>query len=144
MGALNLFWDSEHVDTSAKIKIYLAIPITLLLWGCQTWALTKVLTKKLEVFHMRCLRRILKIKWNDVREQKIRNSHVRKSFLNIDTLEYIISKRRLTFIGKIIRMKCKSVPARLISAFQMEKRPLIRPNITVRHSFISDIEKNYF
>ena len=90
---------------------------------------------------MRCLRRILKIKWDDVREQKIRNSQVRKLFLNIDTLENIISKRRLIFIGKIIRMKCNSVPARLISAFQMEKRPLGRPNITVRYSFISDIGK---
>ena len=45
MGALNFFWDSEHVDISAKVKIYLAIPINLLLWGCQTWALSKVLTK---------------------------------------------------------------------------------------------------
>ena len=36
-------------------------------------------------------------------------------------------------------MKYKCVPARLFSAFQMEKRPLGRPNITVWHSFISDI-----
>ena len=39
-------------------------------------------------------------------------------------------------------MPCKCVPARLISAFQTKKRPLGRPNITVRHSFINDIEKN--
>ena len=90
---------------------------------------------------MRCLRRILKIRWDDVREQRIRHSHVRKKFLNIETIENIISKRRLIFIGKIIRMKCKCVPARLIFAFQMEKRPLGRPNITVRYSFISDIGK---
>ena len=64
-----------------------------------------------------------------------------KTFLNIDTIENIISKIRLIFIGKIIRMKCKCVPARLISAFQMGKRPLGRPSITVRHSFISDIGK---
>ena len=38
-------------------------------------------------------------------------------------------------------MPCKCVPARLISAFQTNKRPLGRPNITVRHSFIHDIEK---
>ena len=25
MGTLNLFWDSEHVDISTKVKIYLAI-----------------------------------------------------------------------------------------------------------------------
>ena len=38
-------------------------------------------------------------------------------------------------------MTCKGVPVRLISAFQMERRPLGRPNITVQHSFISNIEK---
>ena len=123
MGASKLFWDSEHVDISVKVNIYLAIPINLLLWGYQTWALTKLLTKKLEVFYMRYLRRILKIRWDNVREQRIRNSHVRKKFLNIETIENIISKRILIFIGEIIRMKCKCVPARLISAFQMEKGP---------------------
>ena len=90
---------------------------------------------------MRCLRRILKIRWDDVRELKIRNSHVRKNFNNIDTIKNIISKRRLIFIGEIIRMTCKGVPVRLIFAFQMERRPLGRPNITVQHSFISNIEK---
>ena len=73
MGALKILWDSELVDISAKGQIYLVIPIDLLLWGCQTWALTKVLTKKLEAFHMRCLRRILKIRWDDVRKLKIQN-----------------------------------------------------------------------
>ena len=122
MGALKCFWDSEHVDISAKVKIYIAISINLLLWGCQTWVLTKVLTKKLDFFHTRCLRRILTIRWDDVREQRIRNSHVRKKFLNIETIENIIYKRRLIFIGKIIRMKCKCVSARLISAFPNGKK----------------------
>ena len=90
---------------------------------------------------MRCLGQILKIRWDDVREQRIRNLHVRKKFLNIETIENNISKRRLILFVKIIRMKCKCVPARLISAFQMEKIPLGRPNITVRHSFNSDIGK---
>ena len=36
MEALKLFWDSDHVDVSAKVHIYLAIPINLLLWGYQT------------------------------------------------------------------------------------------------------------
>ena len=92
---------------------------------------------------MRCLRRILKIKWDDDRELNIKNIQVREKFKNIETIENIISKRRLMFIGKVIRMPCKCVPARLPSAFQRNKRPLGRPNITVRHSFINDIEK-YF
>ena len=48
-GVLNFFWDSDHVDISANLHMYLAIPIHLLLRGCQTWAITKILTQKLEV-----------------------------------------------------------------------------------------------
>ena len=80
MGALNIFWESDHVDIGAKVLIYLAIPVNSLLWGNQTWALTKVLTKKLEFFHMRYLRRILTMKWDDVRELKIENFQVREKF----------------------------------------------------------------
>ena len=91
MGALKTFWDSDHVDISAKVYIYPAIPVNSLLRGCQIWTLIQILAKKLEVFHIRYLRRILKIKWDDGN---------------------IISKRRLIFIGMIIRMPCKCVPAR--------------------------------
>ena len=89
---------------------------------------------------MRCLKRILNIRWNGVRELKIINLHVRKKFNNIDTIKNTISKRSSIFIGEIIRIPYKFVPAKLISAFQMRKMPVSRPNITMRHSFISDIE----
>ena len=48
---------------------------------------------------MRCLRQILKIRLDDVRELRIRNSHIKKQSYNIETIENIISKRRLIFIG---------------------------------------------
>ena len=89
---------------------------------------------------MKHLRRILKIKWDDIRELKIKNVQVREKFRNIDTIENIISKRRHIFIGNIIRMPYKYVPARLISTFKTNNKHLGRPNMTIRHSFINDIE----
>ena len=41
LGALKFFWDSDHVNTSAKVHIYLAILVNLLHWGFQTWAVKK-------------------------------------------------------------------------------------------------------
>ena len=107
-GALIIFWDSNHIKISTKVQIYLAIPVNMLLWGLQTWALTNTLTRKLQVYHMIDLRRIFKINWDDIRELKITNNQVREKFKNIDTIENIISKRRLIFIGKMIRMLCKT------------------------------------
>ena len=63
----------KHVNISAKVHIYLAIPVNLLIWGCQTWDLIKALINMLEVFHMRCLRWILNIKWTNIQKQRITN-----------------------------------------------------------------------
>ena len=86
---------------------------------------------------MRCLRRILKIKWCDVLENKITNISIRKSFNNIRTINFQITKRRLTFLGKIIRLPRLKVPSRLISACCSTKRPLGRPNYTIRHTMLN-------
>ena len=96
---------------------------------------------KLEIFHMRCLRRILGIKWSDVIDNKISNKNVRTSFNNIRRVESLIVKRRLLFVGRIIRMPCKKISARLISAFLYKNRSRGRPNTSVRHSILDDISK---
>ena len=82
---------------------------------------------------MRCIRLMLKL------SGMMKNAQVREKIMNTDTIENKISKRRLIFIGKIIRMPRKSVSARNISIFQTNKRLVGRPNMTVRNSFINDI-----
>ena len=91
---------------------------------------------------MRCLGRILDIKWSDVVDNKISNKKVRTPFNNITKVESLIVKRRSLFVGKIIRMPCKKIHVRLISAFIYKKRTRGRPNTTVRHSILDDIGKN--
>ena len=46
MGALNCFWNTKEVDIHAKYLIYSAVTINLLLWGCESWALTRKNLKK--------------------------------------------------------------------------------------------------
>ena len=121
MGALKFFWQAKEVDVKSKYLIYMAMPMNLLLWGCESWAMTKDRMKKLEVFHMRCLRRILGIKWSDVVDNKISNKKVRTSFNNIRKVESLIAKRRLLFVDKIKMRPCKKIPVRLISAFIYKK-----------------------
>ena len=130
MGTLNIFWNSDQVDICAKFNIYLALPINLLLLGCESWALSKILLKKLEVFYMQYLLRILHIKWDEVGEDKIANISVRAKFNDIGSIETISTKRRFLFLGKIIRMPFKCIPARLITTFLENKRPIARPKVT--------------
>jgi hypothetical protein len=61
MGALKNVWDSPHLDIWSKYLLFRAIPMNLLLWGCETWSMRKALSNKLEVFLHRNIRRILRI-----------------------------------------------------------------------------------
>ena len=57
------------------------------------------------------------------------------------SIENQVSKRRLHFLGKVIRMPCEKIPARPISAFMKNTRTQGKPNNTIRHSFLNDISK---
>ena len=50
MGTLNIFWNSDQVDICAKVNIYLAFPINLILLSCESRALSKTFLKKLDIF----------------------------------------------------------------------------------------------
>jgi hypothetical protein len=50
MGALKNVWNSPHLDIWSKYFLFCAIPMNLLLWGCETWLMRKSLSNKLEVF----------------------------------------------------------------------------------------------
>ena len=141
MGSLKTIWSAPEVVTHTKYLIYIAIPFNLLLGGCESWATNLDVLKKLEIFHLRCIRRILGISWDNMRDENISNQQVRKKFNNIKSVELQIAKRRLTFLGKIIRMTNDKIPARLLSAVCQGKRPLGRPNTTTRYSILKDIKK---
>ena len=52
-----------------------------------------------------------------------------------------MTKSRLTFVGRIIRMPNSKIPVRLISATYDGNRPLVRLNFTIIHSILNDIKK---
>ena len=41
MGALNFYWNSNEVELWAKVRIYQACVLLVLLWGSKNWALTE-------------------------------------------------------------------------------------------------------
>eukprot|EP00978_Attheya_sp_CCMP212_P033214 scaffold133070_cov20-Attheya_sp.AAC.1 len=61
MGALWKYFRCKQVSLTAKRLIYLAIPINLVLWGAESWAISEKSMKKLSVFHTRSIRAILGI-----------------------------------------------------------------------------------
>ena len=49
-------WDERGVCLSTKINVCCAVVFTTMLYGCEAWTLYRRHIKRLEQFHMRCLR----------------------------------------------------------------------------------------
>ena len=59
---LSIIWKSDLTD-KMKRSLFQAVVVSLLLYGCTTWTLTKQLAKKLDGNYTRMLRAILNKSW---------------------------------------------------------------------------------
>ena len=48
-----------------KLKVYRSVVLPTLLYACETWTVYQRHAKRLNHFHTSCLRKLLKIKWQD-------------------------------------------------------------------------------
>jgi hypothetical protein len=62
-GMLNIVWRATAYSNNTKIRILNTNVKPVLLYGCETWKLTKSSIHKRQVLVTRCIRRILKIFW---------------------------------------------------------------------------------
>ena len=66
-------WGVRQLSTRTKIKVYKACVLSVLLYGSETWPISRPLIKRLERFHMGNLRWILNINRRDQESRHIRN-----------------------------------------------------------------------
>ena len=98
-GRLGRVWASKSISTKVKVRLYVSLVLAVLLYGAETWPMTKVNTRKLEAAHHRWLRKILCITWRD----KVTNERIRE-LTQQEKLEDIIRERRLRWTGHVMRM----------------------------------------
>ena len=58
-------WENKMLTENTKMRIYQACVLSTLLYGSESWTTYMCQERRLNTFHMRCLKRILGITWQD-------------------------------------------------------------------------------
>ena len=132
-------FSNKNISRNLRLRLYLSIPLNLLLWGCECWAMKESDICKLKWFHRRCLRSILGINMLDTQHERITNEDVINQ-LNSTSLDSIINLRRSKWVHKIANMNQNRIPRKLIGSWINKKRSNHRPYKTTRESYVNTLK----
>ena len=101
-------WNSRGITLETKIKVYWAIGLTTLLYGCKSWMVYQCHARKLNHFHTMYLRRLLGIKWQD----KIPDTEVLRH-ASLPSIYTTLMQSQLHWAGHVVCMPDHWLPKRL-------------------------------
>ena len=97
-GSLRHIWTSKRLSRRLKMKIFNSNVKSVLLYGCETWKVTKKITQRLQVFVNRCLRKICGIYYPEL----ISNARL-YALTKQEPIADDIGKRKWGWIGHTLR-----------------------------------------
>nr|VZI37926.1 unnamed protein product [Spirometra erinaceieuropaei] len=101
-------WNRHGLQLSTKLKMYKAVILPTLLYGAETWTVYTRQARRLNHFHLSCLRRILRLKWQD----RIPDTDVLER-TGILSIYVILRQMQLRWSGHLVRMDDERLPKRL-------------------------------
>ncbi|KAL7834458.1 hypothetical protein SRHO_G00287050 [Serrasalmus rhombeus] len=102
-------FENRDLQSKTKILVYKAVVLPTLLYASEAWTTYSRHLKALETYHQRCLRKILRIRWEDRRT----NTSVLEE-AHISTITATIAQNQLRWVGHIIRMPDSRLPKQVL------------------------------
>ena len=102
-------WERRGITLKTKIKVYRAAVLTILLYGCETWTSYRRHERQMNHFHLKCLRNLLQIRWQD----KVPDTEVLKR-ADLPSVITMIRKSQLRWAGHVYRMTDDRIPKQLL------------------------------
>ena len=102
-------WERRGINLATKLKVYQAVVLTTLLYGCETQTVYRKHERQINHFHLGCLRNLLHIRWQD----KVPDTADLKQ-ANIPSVTTLIRKAQLRWAGHVARMADDRIPKQLL------------------------------
>ena len=132
----NRMLSKHNIHLSMKLKVYNTMVLPSLLYGCETWTLYRRHIKKLELFHMRAVRSILGIRWQD----HITNLEVLDQAKST-SIKTTIIKAQLWYVGHVIQMEeCRMLRRLMYRELQAGKRNQSRPKLQYKDTVKANLQ----
>ena len=97
-------WERNGIRLYTKLKVYKAVLLPTLLYACETWIVYQRHAKKLNHFHLSCLRKILKIRWQDKIPGKAK----------MQSVHTLMKLTQLRWTGHVTRMPDERLPKKVL------------------------------
>ena len=127
----NPLFRRHRISIRTKINMYRALVVSVLLYGSAAWATTLAYRRRLDVFDMRCQRRLLCVFW----QQHVSNQSIRERTKQ-PTASSLLRQRRLRWFGHLHRMP-SSLPVRRVFYFNPNQEPAPKPDGLIQSSTTS-------
>ena len=97
--SLKKIWKNHDVSLHTKKRLIHSLVFPVVLYGCETWAMSKDIKKKLDAFEIWCWRRVLRIPW----VARKTNAYVLEKVGWPQNLQSKDEKHQLTYFSHITR-----------------------------------------
>ena len=118
---MTTIWKSPAICKSLKLRIARANAFAVATYGCESWAYSKKVTKKIEAFEIWTYRRLLRVSW----WQRKTKAWILEQLRTKPILVKQIRKRKMKHFGHIIRHN--SLEKTIIQGITAGKRGIGRP-----------------
>ena len=114
-------FSSSEVDLPAKREVYVAMVLSILLYGSESWCLTQKLWSKLRSFHRRCVRIMCGISMWHTQHCRITTAQCLQ-LSQLRSVETYVVRRQLQWAGHVARMEEHRLPRKFLTAWCYQHR----------------------
>lgn len=129
-------WSARGIGQKTKLRLYNTLVRPVLLYGCETWKLTKAEERKLDTFQFQCLRKILGIRW----QQHVTNDRVNQ-LSGVTKISSEVRRRRWNWLGHIFRREGENDSRVALGWTPEGRRARGRPKMTWRRTVEKERKK---